>query len=329
MGTVILIDRYAARINLHGATQRERMKNRTIQNLTRKAPDSLSYKDVLINGVESQLVIDSGTQPYYKEFKTLPGGEINIGDYVEWAGSHWIVETCDFDGEIYRDGKMNQCNYLLKWQNEHGRIIERWAFIQSASKYNDGTDGNNVVTLGSDQLSVMIPVDRESLKLRKQHNMKFFIDNNKEDPTTYELTGTGNVVDTFNRHGVTAWIVKECAYTPGEDDLKFGVCNYKTQEEIARLKFNKSTPLPTVIINGKNEIKTGFYRIYKADIIGDNNYKIQWKVISDYDVQQEISGNQIKLQIDDKNAIGNSIKLQCLINNTVVSESTILVAAGF
>lgn len=251
------MDRYAARMNLHGTTQRERMKKRLKDNLLNKLPDSLSYKNVLLNGIKTQLIINSGTQPYYKEFESLPDQEINIGDYVEWAESHWIVVTCDSDNEIYRDGKLNQCNYLLKWQNETGKIIKRWAVIQSASKYNDGTDGNNIVNLGSDQLSVIIPLDKESLKLKKSMSKKFFIDYNRENPTAYELTGTGNVPDTYNGHGITSWIVKECAYTASEDDLKYGVCNYK--KPTAPLPPDETTDLTyaEITCNGNHELKIG------------------------------------------------------------------------
>ena len=220
------MDRYTARMTQHGTTQRERIVNRLKTNLNNKLQDNPSYKSVKLNGEETHLIINTGTQPYYKEFQSLPDQEINIGDYVEFANSYWLVMTCDYDDEVYKDGKLYQCNYLLKWQNEKGEIIERWAVILSASKYNDGTEGNNYITLGSDQLSIAIPLDEESLKLKKSMSKKFFIDNNKDNPTTYELTGTGNVPDTYNGHGVTSWIVKECAYSPTEDDLKYGVCNY-------------------------------------------------------------------------------------------------------
>ena len=67
------MDRYTARINLHGTTQRERMVNRTKANLQNKVVDSLSYKTIKLNGIETQLVINEGTQPYYKEFESMPG----------------------------------------------------------------------------------------------------------------------------------------------------------------------------------------------------------------------------------------------------------------
>jgi hypothetical protein len=326
-------------MNLHGTTQRERAKNRLIAHLNDRTQHSLSYKNILLNGEETQLVINSGTQTYYKEFQSLPSQEINIGDYVEWANSHWIVVTCDSDDEIYRDGKLNQCNYLLKWQNELGEIVERWAVIQSASKYNDGTDSNAVITLGSDQLSIIVPIDSETIKLKKSMSKKFFIDGNTEDPTTYELTGTGNVPDTYNGHGITSWIVKECAYTATEDDLKYGVCNYKavnTEEDPTTPPENpdEMTDLRAVISGNKN-LKVGFSRTYTATItdVDGNDVELDdtysWNVVSDFDVIQEIDSNTIKLLVEDEDYVDSLILLQVIRNNSVVAEIEITVVEAF
>ena len=329
------MDRYTARMNLHGTTQRERAKNRLIAHLNDRTQHSLSYKNILLNGEETQLVINSGTQPYYKEFQSLPSQEINIGDYVEWANSHWIVVTCDSDDEIYRDGKLNQCNYLLKWQNELGEIIERWAVIQSASKYNDGTDSNAVITLGSDQLSIIVPIDSETIKLKKSMSKKFFIDGNTEDPTTYELTGTCNVPDTYNGHGITSWIVKECAYTATEDDLKYGVCNYRavdTEEDHTTPPENPDgmTDLRAVISGNKN-LKVGFSRTYTATITDVDGNAVEWNdvyswnVVSDFGIEQKIDGDTIKLLVEDEDLVDKVFSLQIVKDGSVLSEIEITV----
>lgn len=327
------MDRYEARMNLHGTTQRERAKNRLIAHLNDKAQHSLSYKDILLNGVETQLIINSGTQPYYKEFQSLPSQEINIGDYIEWANSHWIVTTCDSDDEIYRDGKLEQCNYLLKWQNELGEIIERWSIIKSASKYNDGTTSNDVLSLGSDQLSVIIPLDEEAIKLKKSMGKKFFIDSNKEDPTTYELTGTGNVPDTYNGHGVTSWIVKECAYTATEDDLKYGVCNYKSVDTTPEENPDETTVLTEDVkatISGNKNLKVGYARTYTANFTDSegnvmDDVDFSWNVVSDFEVGQVVNGNEIELLVEDEEFVDSSILLQIIIADNVVSEVEIIV----
>lgn len=333
------MDRYEARINLHGTTQRERTKNRLIVHLNDRTRHSLSCKDILLNGVKTQLVINSGTQPYYKEFQSLPAQVINIGDYIEWANSHWIVTTCDSDDEFYRDGKLEQCNYLLKWQNELGEIIERWAVISSASKYNDGTTSNNVITLGSDQLSIIIPLDEEAIKLKKSMGKKFFIDSNKEDPTTYELTGTGNVPDTYNGHGITSWIVKECAYTATEDDLKYGVCNYKSVDIPYTPEENpdETTVLTDDVkatISGNKNLKVGYARTYTAtftdsegNVVDDVDFS--WNVVSDFEVGQVVNGNEIELCVEDEEFVDEKFKLQILINEKVNSEIIITIASVF
>lgn len=324
-------DTYNERINLDGNTQRDRVINRFKSQLQRKAPSNPSYKPIKLNGEETYLVINSGTQKYYKEFEAMPCQDINIGDYVEWANSYWLVTGCDSDDEIYKDGKLEQCNWLLKWQNEKGEIIERWAVIMSASKYNDGTDSNNVIALGSDQLSVQIPVDEESMKLKKSMSKKFFIDCFSANPTAYELTGTGNVVNTYNGHGVTAWIVKECAYTPTEDDLKYGVCNYHSPTTPTDPPETDETAVLSATINGNSEIKLGYNRTYTVTFTDKNgnvvdNSDLTWNVVSNFEVVQAVDKRFIGLQVDDENALYESFMLQVLsADGTVMAEMEITV----
>ena len=248
---------------------------------------------------------------------------------MDFANSKWIVVTCDSDNEIYRDGKLYQCNYLLKWQNDIGEIIERWAFIASASKYNDGTTGNNVITLGSDQLSVVIPLDEESLRLKKNQSRKFFIDNNKTNPTTYELTGTGNVSDTYDGHGVTSWIVKECEYTPTTDDLKYGVCNYHSTLSISDI----STEEMTVSIVGSDIIKIGKTKTWTVKFRDRNGNDLEyldwkWNIKSDFDISELViqeSGSDIKITTQDDDSLVNGYFLLQILKNdeTVITEKQI------
>lgn len=331
------MDRYTARINLHGTTQRERMVNRTKANLQNKVVDSLSYKTIKLNGVETQLIINEGTQPYYKEFESIPGQEINIGDYIEWANSWWLVTTCDYDDELYRNGKLQQCNYLLKWQNELGEIIERHAVILSASKYNDGLAESNVISLGSDKLSINIPLDAEALKLKKSMAKKFFIDNNKEDPTAYLLANTGNVADTYNGHGITHWIVEECAYTASEDDLKYGVCDYVSPTTPPE-EDDKTTILSNNItgtISGNKNLKVGFSRTYTANLVNEDENAVEWSdefkwnIVCDFEVSLTESGNQVELLVDDEDLVDEMFKLTLHHGEKILDEIVITIVSPF
>lgn len=328
------MDRYTARMNLHGTTQRERMVNRTRQNISNKVVDSLSYKpNVKINGVPSYLVINSGTQPYYKEFESLPGQEINVGDYVEWANSHWIVKTCDYDDELYRDGDLEQCNYLLKWQNELGEIIERWAVIKSASKYNDGLAETKVLSTGSDKLSIVIPLDAEALKLKKSKGKKFLIDYNKEDPSAYLLANTGNVPDTYNGHGVTSWIVEECIYTASEDDLKYGVCDYVPPEVLIE-NDDETTILSSAVtgtISGNQKLRIGSSRTYTATLFDKKGLEVNWTddcvwgISGDISVTSVVEGDTIRLSVDDESYQDCTFTLSVIKGDITIAKTEITV----
>ena len=329
------MNRYEARMKLFGSSQRERNVNKLKQSILAKLPDNPSFKSVKINGEERFLCINTGTQPYYKEFETLPDEDINIGDYVDFANSKWIVVTCDSDNEIYKDGKLYQCNYLLKWQSDKGEIIERWAHIASASKYNDGTNDNRYISVGSDQLSIMIPVDEESIKLKKDMSKKFFIDSNTQNPTTYVLTGTGNVEDNFNGHGVTSWIVKECAYTPSEEDLKYGVCDYRTPTSS---DLDNTVNEMITSINGGHILRFDRKRNWKIVFKDKNDNEITFKdwdfVLSiDKDVFEicEKEDNQIILKISNEELIGSSFILQIInnLNKEIIAQNEINIVEGW
>ena len=332
------MDRYTARINLHGTTQRERMVNRTKQNLQNKIPGSLSYKpNVKLNGEDAFLVINEGTQPYYKEFESMPGQEINIGDYIEWANSWWLVTTCDYDDELYRNGKLQQCNYLLKWQNELGEIIERQAVVLSASKYNDGLAESNVISLGSDKLSINIPLDAEALKLKKSMAKKFFIDNNKEDPTAYLLANTGNVADTYNGHGITHWIVEECAYTASEDDLKYGVCDYISPTTPPE-EDDKTTILSGTItgtISGNKNLKVGFSRTYTANLVDEDGNAVEWSddfswnIVGDIEVSLTENNGTATLLVDDEDLVDEMFRLTLCQGDKILDEIVITIVSPF
>lgn len=327
---------YNNRISINGSTTRERRVNEFKDKIVRKVLDSPSYKNILLNGIETQLVINEGTQPYYKEFESMPGQEINIGDYIEWANSWWLVTTCDYDDELYRNGKLQQCNYLLKWQNELGEIIERQAVVLSASKYNDGLAESNVISLGSDKLSINIPLDAEALKLKKSMAKKFFIDNNKEDPTAYLLANTGNVADTYNGHGITHWIVEECAYTASEDDLKYGVCDYISPT--APEEDNKTTiPSGTITgtISGNKSLKVGFARTYTANLVDEDGNTVEWSdgfswnIVGDLEVGLTENGGTVTLLVDDEDLVDEMFKLTLCHGDKILDEIVITIVSPF
>lgn len=331
------MDRYSARMNLRGSTQRERELNRLKSDLVRKAPSSLSYKDVKLNGEPTQLMINTSTKPYYKEFESLPDQTVLAGDYVEWANSVWLVLNADCDDEVYTDGNLRQCQHKIFWQKDDGMIISRYAYTENASAYNNGEKGNNTITLQSNQFMVYLPYDDETAELDNGKRVHVSRSNGKCRP--YELTRPDDITYGFGEKGILNIIFTQTQYNPDEDKLvtledgtQTWICDYKSP----------STPLPpqdetTILsanISGKEELKVGFSRTYAATLSDKDGNVLEWddtmygwNIVSDFGIEQTVTGNKIKLFVDDESFIGSSFLLQVikLDDNAVIGEIEITV----
>lgn len=340
------MDRYSARMNLRGSTQRERELNRLKSDIVRKAPSSLSYKDVKLNGEPTQLMINTSTKPYYKEFQSLPDQRILAGDYVEWADSMWLVLNADCDDEVYTDGNLRQCQHKIFWQKDDGTIVSRYAYTENASAYNNGEKGNNTITLQSNQFMVYLPYDDETAELDNGKRVHVSRSNGKCRP--YELTRPDDITYGFGEKGIFNIIFTQTQYNPDEDKLitledgtQAWICGY-----IDSTPTPPSTPLPpsspsdettilSGIISGNKNLKIGFSRTYTDTLSDADGNEVDWdgslygwNVVSDFAVEQNIDKNKIKLFVDDDSLIGESFLLQVikLDDNTVVSEVKITVS---
>ena len=211
------MDRYIARMTQHGTTQRERIVDRLKTNLNNKLQDNPSYKSVKLNGEETNLIINTSTKPYYKEFQSLPDQKILAGDYVEWADSMWLVLNADSDNEVYTDGNLRQCQHRIYWQKADGTIVSRYAYTENASSYSNGETGNNTITLQSNQFMVYLPYDEETAELDNGKRIHMSRSNAKCKP--YELTRPDDITYGFGEKGVLNIIFTQTQYNQENDKL--------------------------------------------------------------------------------------------------------------
>lgn len=249
-----IIDKYKTRLTVKGDTERERLLNYEKRDLLINTPKTLSCKDVLINGIERKLIIDSGTKPYYKQICSLPNETFNAGEYVIYENSPWLIINADWDNEVYTDGNMYQCNFEIKWQDESNGIISRQAVILSASQYNMGEESSKTLTVGYNQLMIYIPLDEDTVKLKS--DKRFFIDNNKINPKPYRLTRVDTVTMVYQGIGCVLLVVTEDQYNPDTDNIELMLCDYQSpQQEITT----------NITYNGEPKIRIGRSKTFKSD----------------------------------------------------------------
>lgn len=245
-------------------------------------------------------------------------GTLKSGMYVLFEGDYWLITSRVGNNKCYEKAIMTLCNWNLKWQNSVGDIISRYIVVRYASKYNDGEDGNATLMLPSDQLSVQAPIDEDTKAINR--NTKFFIDY-MDDNKVYTLSNPSNVAYNYgDKGGVTAWIVKECNYSPTEQDLEHGVCDYfepKRQES----DVDRSMILTRIL--GKNNIKIGIKRNYSLSFFDENDNEIDFNNVnfecklSDYedDIEMIQDGTTISLLCKKPELIGKNFNLQIYVDS--------------
>ena len=340
------MDRYTARMTQHGTTQRERIVNRLKTNLNNKLQDNPSYKTVKLNGEETNLIINTSTKPYYKEFQSLPDQKILAGDYVEWADSMWLVLNADSDDEVYIDGNLRQCQHRIYWQKADGTIISRYAYTENASSYSNGETGNNTITLQSNQFMVYLPYDEETAELDNGKRVHMSRSNVKCKP--YKLTRPDDVTYGFGEKGVLNIIFTQTQYNQEKDKLitlddgtQAWICDYIDSSPTTPPS-EPTTPDETedlsATISGTTNLRIGVTRTYTATLSDKDGNAVQWddtlygwNVASDFDVMQTVTENKISLTVEDEDFIDSSFILQVikLDDGSVIAEIEITVIDVF
>jgi len=302
---------YQARVNQRGTTDRERTLYYEKQHLKSLAVNSLSCKACKVNGVDQSLVIDDGTLPYYKDVKSLPDEYFDAGDYVEWADAMWLMVSCDWDKEVYTYGKMQQCNYVLKWQNTDADVIERWSVVLSASKYNNGEKYNNVIVVGSNQLMVYLPIDEETLKLKS--DKRLMVDFNIESPKCYDITRVdtvtmgydGTAEPRYDGKGCILLVLTETEINPDVDRVDLMLCDYVNPNGIPQ-------PSPiNITYSGLPQLRIGGRKTFTAVTENEVVFSLVYSALLDGKLTMEQTGNKCVVKCaNDSALVGATFKVE-------------------
>ena len=305
--------------------------------------DTYDTEDVLLNGEPFKLMIikDTDGNTFKKKIKSPHSQKFNLGDYVQWNDQIWLITLLDPDDKTWNRGYMYLCTVHLRWQNSEGKIVERYSYSEDFTKYSKGVIGNSTISIGDNQYGLTLPIDSETKKLKR--DMRFPIDfDDAETPDVYDLTNRKvnlNNNGYFGRGGTMILTMSFGAFNPNTDKLitlpngqEAWICDYKSP----------STPLPpqdetTILsanISGRKELKVGFSRTYTTTLSDKDGNVLEWddtmygwNIVSDFGIEQTVTGNKIKLFVDDESFIGSSFLLQVikLDDNAVIGEIEITV----
>lgn len=277
----------------------------------------------------------------YMNFLTSYDNPIKIGDYLHDTkdDTFWLVYDSFNVNDTHYEGKLVQCNYLLKWQLSNGDIVERWANIVSASKYDVGENGNHTLVLSSNNFTIAIGFCDEGFEL---DGKRVFIDKNPNPRKVFKITRSDDVLfDSFSMGAKLIYIADKTEYNPNTDRPDIKICDYvdmfnedgNDDIDIPQTNVDKTT-FVCANIKGIKTLKVGVNRTCTATIINNEGNELEWEndlygwnIISDINISYVVTENKMRLFVDDEGYIGNSFFVQVidLVANQVIGETKVSV----
>ena len=262
------------------------------------------------------------------KFQTLINTPVNIGDiiYCSEHDEYWICTQSFNIDEIHFEGTFTLCNWMLKWQNNAGEILEYPCYDINATQYNSGERFNQQITVGTSQHIITLPCDENTIMLSTPQ--RFILDKNTSNPTTFIVTQNDNTSFNVGKHGLVKITVYEHPYNKEKDRVDLGICDYidpnhMTQPDsnitIAKISYDS-----LVIKSG------GDHQIFVGNFY-NNNVEVQgmlykWEIICEFIDQLQVieNGNQIEISIDNDDYIDEDIKLIFANDDDTIKDSVII-----
>lgn len=266
------------------------------------------------------------------KFQTLIDTPIIVGDiiYDSFADEYLIcTESFNIDG-VHWQGKFTLCNWILKWQNKNGDILEYPCHDINSTQYNSGEQSNKQFTIGSSQHMITLPCDENTVALSSPQ--RFFLDKNTKNPTSFIVTQNDTTSYNYGKKGLVKVTLYECASNSATDRIDLGICDYIDKENIKIDNSNNVFISKSVISYNTTTIKSGgdmqvfigkFFDNYGNEVTG---IIPKWDVVCDFKdiLNIESSDNQISIGIDNDNYIDEDFKLILSDNNGGYSSTLII-----
>ena len=250
-------------------------------------------------------------------FQTLADSPIVVGDVLyDSISEEYMICTESFNlNDIHWHGKLTLCNWILKWQNKNGDILEYPCHDINTTQYNSGEQSNRQFTIGSSQHMLVLPYDENTVVLSSPQ--RFFLDRNIENPTSYQVTQNDSTSYYFGKKGIVNVTVLECPTNHDTDRIDLGICDYFEKDDIRTDNSDDVFVSKSVISYNTDVIKSGGdSQVFTGEFFDSQGNKVvdiipKWDVICDFkdDLLIDESDNQIKIGIDNDDYIDEEFKI--------------------
>lgn len=270
------------------------------------------------------------------KFQSLYNTPIVVGDVIyNSKEDEYLICTEAFNiDDINFKGKFTLCNWILKWQNKDGKILEYPCYDMNSTQYNSGEQYNRNFTIGSSQHIITLPSDENTNTLSSPQ--RFYLDKSVNNPTTFIVTQNDTTSYNYGNKGLIKLTVYESQNNSETDRPDLGICDYidvnlkNTNKDICYCNVSKAVIKykTTVIKSG------GDSQIFVGKFYDDKNKEItnivpHWTIVCDFSNNLKVKefDNCISIGIDDDSYIDEEFKLVLSDGNNesnIISDTLII-----
>lgn len=216
-----------------GSTIRNKMANNARNIVNRLLPNDPSYKTVEILGkgfvnlrLNGYKLVDARTTPQMDIQASLDEDiTFTLGDVLVYDGGYWICVQSSNNHGIERSGKVEECNYYLRWQNPKTLEVHgRWCSLRDPSSMALDERARLIVT-GSAKYTIKLPHDEETAQFFVDR--RFLIDMANGEPIPYSIIKYDAVSSSYaaRNEGFLNLILRE-SQIAADDNWDLMVANY-------------------------------------------------------------------------------------------------------
>ena len=255
------------------------------------------------------------------KFQTEIATPIIVGDilYNSNEDEYFIcTEAYKLDG-IHYQGKLTLCNWILKWQDKNGNILQYPCYSLNATQYNSGEQFNKQFVIGSSQHMILLPCDDNTVILNSPQ--RFFLDKNPISPTSYIVTQNDTTSYNYGKKGIARITVTEHPINESTDRIDLGICDYIEKDKIKTddvnySLFSKSVIKPIISYNTTVIKSGGDSQVFVGNFFDDNGNKVldiipKWNIVCDFIDVLEIKefNNQIIIGVNNDDYVDEEFKI--------------------
>ena len=259
----------------------------------------------------------------------VPIGTLHSGDYIFFEDEYWIVDGRPGNNKTYEKATLKECQYKLRWQKNDGTVIERWANFASASKYDIGETRDKTIILTSNNLTVIMPNDKDSMTI---DGKRVFIDTSDIPEKVFKITRSDDVLFLHGSHGGTLSLIADKTELNLETDRQdLILCNYIDPTVPSTTPQNPDETgilRAEIAFKGNQELKIGgtFKTITGSFVDSDDNVTTDigvWEIITIDEllpyVKYSITDNTLKIKVLDTDLINSKVRIKFSSTDGMIS----------